>query len=363
MTALIITTILALSISALCSALEAMLYSIPWTALEKMKGSGSKAGAILYHMRSNVEQPISAILTLNTIANTAGASLAGALAAAALGAENVPIFAAVFTVLVLLFGEIIPKTLGVSYPEPIGRLLAWPLMLLTTILRPATWLTGQITKLLTPKESGPEATEDDIKAMARISRQAGVIQGYEETAIGNILALDQKRVYDVMTPRTVVFSLSEDNTVDEAYESPSFWNFSRIPVYADDKEDIVGFVLRRDVAQHRDADNGSVTLSSIMQPIHFVLESITLDKVLAEFLERHQHLFAVLDEYGGLAGVISLEDVIEEMLGREIVDESDVAADLREVARKRRARATAQAREDARENTEGETASSSPSSN
>ena len=352
MTALIITVVLALSISALCSMLEAMLYSIPWTTLEKMRESGSKAGEILHHLRSNVDQPISAILTLNTIANTAGASLAGALAAAALGAENTPIFAAVFTVLVLLFGEIIPKTLGVTYPEPIGRLLAWPLAFLTTVLRPATWLTGQLTKLLTPKESGPEATEDDIKAMARMSLQAGTIQSYEETAISNILALDQRRVHDVMTPRTVVFSLPEDCTVDEAYTSRNFWNFSRIPVYSEDREDIVGFVMRKNIVQHRDSDKGDVKLGDIMQPIHFVMESITLDKVLAEFLERHQHLFAVLDEYGGLAGVISLEDVIEEMLGQEIVDESDVAADLREVARKRRAKATALAREPQEKNSD-----------
>ena len=345
MTALIITVVLALSISALCSTLEAMLYSIPWTTIEKMKESGSRAGLILYQMRSNVEQPISAILTLNTIANTAGASLAGALAASALGSEYMPAFAAVFTVLVLLFGEIIPKTLGVSYPGPLGRVLAWPLKLLTMILRPATWISGQITRLITPADSGPEATEEDIKAMARISRQAGVIQSYEETAIRNILALDQKRVHDVMTPRTVVFSLPEDITIDEAYEDPAFWHFSRIPVYAEDNEDVVGFVLRRDVVLYRDAENGGKTLGEIMQPIHFVLESITLDKVLTEFLERRQHLFAVLDEYGGLAGVISLEDVMEELLGREIVDESDLAADLREEARKRRAAAAAASRE------------------
>ena len=344
MTALIITIVLALSISALCSTMEAMLYSIPWTTLEKMKESGSRSGKILYHMRSNVDQPISAILTLNTIANTAGASLAGALAAAALGPESMPYFAALFTMLVLLFGEIIPKTLGVSYPGALGRILALPLFFMTTVLRPATWLSGQITKLITPKKSGPEATEDDINAMARISRQAGVIQGYEETAIRNILALDQKRVHDVMTPRTVVFSLSENCTVDEAHAIPSFWHFSRIPVYAEDNEDIVGIVLRRDVVLHRDAHEGSMTLGEIMQPVHFVLESLTLDKVLAEFLERHQHLFAVLDEYGGLAGVISLEDVMEEMLGREIVDESDVAADLRAVARNRRAKTAASAR-------------------
>lgn len=344
MTALIFTIVLALSISALCSTMEAMLYSIPWTTLEKMKESGSRSGKILYHMRSNVDQPISAILTLNTIANTAGASLAGALAAGVLGADNMPYFAALFTLLVLLFGEIIPKTLGVSYPGPIGRLLALPLLVMTTLLRPATWLSGQITKLITPKKSGPEATEDDINAMARISRQAGVIQSYEETAIRNILALDQKRVHDVMTPRTVVFSLPETCTVDEAHAIPSFWNFSRIPVYSEDNEDIVGLVLRRDVVLRRDAHKGDMTLGEIMQPVHFVLESLTLDKVLAEFLERHQHLFAVLDEYGGLAGVISLEDVMEELLGREIVDESDVAADLRAVARSRRAKAAASAR-------------------
>ncbi len=346
MTILIITVVLTLSISAICSTLEAMLYSITWTTLEKMKNSGSTAGKLLYHMRSNVDQPISAILTLNTIANTAGASLAGALAASALGQENMPVFAAILTVLILLFGEIIPKTLGVSYPEPVGRLLAWPLMLMTRLLRPVTWLSGQITKLITPKNSGPEATEEDIKAMARISRQAGTIQGYEETAIANILSLDDKRVHDVMTPRTVVFSLPEDTTVDEAYENPSFWHFSRIPVYADDNEDIVGYVLRRDLVRYRDEERGDMPLGKIMRPIHFVMESMTLDKVLSEFLERHQHLFAVLDEYGGLAGVVTLEDLMEELLGREIVDESDVVADMRAVARNRRARAAALAREE-----------------
>ena len=343
MTALIITVVLALSISALCSTLEAMLYSLSWTTLEKMRGAGSRAGEILYNMRSNIEQPISAILTTNTIANTAGASIAGALAASALGDTYTPAFAAFFTVLVLLFGEIIPKILGVSYPAQIGTVLAWPLYVLTFILRPMTWVSGMITRLITPRTSGPEATEDDIKAMARISRQAGTIQGYEETTISNILALDQKHVHDVMTPRTVVFSLPEDCTVEEACNNPSFWHFSRIPVYAENNEDVVGLVLRRDVVMHRDKEHGNMTLSELMRPIHFVLESITLDKVLSEFLERHQHLFAVLDEFGGLAGVISLEDVMEEMLGQEIVDESDMVADMREAARERRARAMAQA--------------------
>ncbi|WP_298067502.1 hemolysin family protein [uncultured Mailhella sp.] len=341
MTALIITVALALSVSALCSMLEAMLYSLSWTALEKMREDGSKTGGLLYTLRANVDQPISAILTTNTIANTAGASIAGALAASTLGDASTPAFAALFTVLVLLFGEIVPKTLGVSYPEQLGRLLAWPLYVLTALLRPMTWLSGMVTRLITPKASGPEATEDDIKAMARISRQAGTIQGYEETTISNVLALDQKHVHDIMTPRTVVFSLPEDYTVEQAFNNPTFWHFSRVPVYAGDNEDVVGLVLRRDVAMQRDTEHGHKTLAEIMRPIHFVLESLTLDKLLTEFLERHQHLFAVLDEFGGLAGVVSLEDVMEEMLGREIVDESDMVTDMREAARERRARAVA----------------------
>lgn len=337
MAALIITVALAVAISAFCSMTEAMLYSVPWTHIEKMRENGSKAGALLYAMRSNVEQPISAVLTLNTVANTAGASVAGALAATALGAENMPLFAAAFTVLILLVGEIVPKTLGVVYSAPLSMALAFPLRCLIIVLRPFTWMSGFVTRLITPPSSGPKATEDDIRVMASLSHRTGGIQAYKETAIRNILALDQKRVHDVMTPRTVVFSMPATLTVEEAYSNKNFWHFSRIPIFEDDNEDVVGLISRRDVALHMGEEHEGATLADIMRPIHFVQESQTLDKVLTEFLEAHQHLFAVLDEYGGLAGVISLEDVLEEMLGREIIDESDVVADMREAARSRRA--------------------------
>lgn len=346
MLALIITVLVSTGISALCSTTEAMLYSVQWTHIEQLRERGSKAGELLFQMRSNIDQPITAVLTLNTVANTAGASIAGALAAAALGDANMPAFAAVFTVIILICGEILPKTLGVAYAAPLSVVLVYFLRILIILLKPVTWAGGLITRLITPQTKGPEATEDDIRILARLSRQSGVIQPYEETAIRNILALDQKRVHDVMTPRTVVFSLPATTTVDEAYNDPNFWHFSRVPVYEDDNEDIVGMVLRREVAQHKDKNNDNPTLGEIMQPIHFVQESQTLDKILSDFLELRQHLFAVLDEYGGLAGVISLEDVLEEMLGREIVDESDVVADMREAARMRRA-ALSRAREQA----------------
>ena len=231
MLALIITVLVSTGISALCSTAEAMLYSVQWTHIEQLRERGSRAGEMLFQMRSNIEQPITAVLTLNTVANTAGASIAGALAAAALGEANMPFFAAAFTVLILICGEILPKTLGVAYAAPLSGILVYYLRALIFVLKPITWAGGMITRLITPKKKGPEATEDDIRILARLSRQSGVIQPYEETAIRNILALDQKRVHDVMTPRTVVFSLPAATTVEEAYNNTNFWHFSRVPVY------------------------------------------------------------------------------------------------------------------------------------
>ena len=204
------------------------------------------------------------------------------------------------------------------------------------ILKPITYCTGLITRLITPKDGAPTATEDDIKILASISRQSGTINDYEEKTISNVLMLDQRRVSDVMTPRTVVFSLPVAMKIFDVYNHEDFWSFSRIPVYASDNEDVVGIVQRREIALAVRDGKKEESLEKIMKPIHFVLESQTLDQVLHKFLDLHQHLFAVLDEYGGLAGVISLEDILEELLGREIVDESDIVDDMRELAQKRK---------------------------
>ena len=341
MLALILTVLAATGISAICSTTEAMLYSVTWTQIEKMKEKRPKAGELLYEMRLNVEKPISAVLTLNTVANTAGATVAGALASSALGSENLLLFSVGFTILILLLGEIIPKTLGVVYSGPMAQLLVYPLRGMIVALTPITFITGFITRLITPKDNAPSATEEDIRIMASLSRKSGTIQAYEEKAIGNILALDRKRVAEVMTPRTVVFSMSMGLTLDEAYKRDDFWHFSRVPVFDSNNEDIVGIIQRREVTMRIREGKGDLPLSELMRPIHYVLESQTLDVVLHKFLDLHQHLFAVLDEYGGLAGVISLEDILEEMLGREIIDESDMETDMREAAKQRREAALA----------------------
>lgn len=335
MLTLTLAVLLALSVSAVCSLTETVLYSVTWAHIEKLRREGRASGDLLYSMRERIDKPIAAVLTLNTIANTAGAAVAGAAFMAVFGSEYMGVFAAVFTVLVLTFGEIIPKTLGVAYANPVSTVIARPLAIAAKILSPIIWLSGLVTKLVTKPGGGPQVSEDDIRAVTSLSRQAGRIQPYEERTIRNILSLDLKRVRDIMTPRTVVFSLAADMSLEEAYKQEGLWHFSRIPVYGEDNEDLVGIVERRTVAR-RMADGGAGTLGDIMRPLHFVLESQTLDKLLQEFLNSRTHLFAVLDEYGGLAGVVSLEDVLEEILGREIMDESDSVADLRELARQRR---------------------------
>ena len=334
---LIAAVALAVFFSFTCSLIEAALYAIPWSTIERLRKDKKKSGELLFKMRSSIDKPIAAILTINTVANTAGATIAGGAFLSVYGEASMGYFALAFTVLILLFGEIIPKTLGVCYATFIARMLAYPLSCCIKILSPLLWLTAKITKLITKDASGtPQISEDDICAAVGLSRKAGQIKEYEEHCVRNVLALDQKHVHEIMTPRTVVFSLSAKMKLEDAYREPLIWQFSRIPVYNNDNEDIVGLVERRMIGRCLSEKKKNMELASIMRPIQFVQESQTLDVVLHRMLNAHVHLFAVLDEYGGLSGVVSLEDVLEEMLGSEIIDESDKVEDMRALALSRR---------------------------
>lgn len=329
------TVFLIVLISALCSMMEAAIYSIPITYIEHLREQGNKKGEKLYYLHNNIDQPITAVLILNTIANTAGAALAGAIASTTLHESTMPFFAAILTLLILAFGEIIPKTLGVAYSKHIAIILLNPLCILIVILKPLIMLSSSLTRLVSPRKR-PTVTEDDIRALTSLSRESGRIKPYEEHVIKNILTLDLKYAHEIMTPRTMVFSLHENLTVSEAYNNPKIWNYSRIPIYGKNNEDITGIIQRYEIGRYMTNGETEKKLLEIMQPAKFVLESQTVDHLLLAFLEERQHLFIVLDEYGGLAGVVSLEDVLETMLGREIVDESDTTPDLRALAKKRR---------------------------
>jgi CBS domain containing-hemolysin-like protein len=333
---LILAFFLAVFVSALCSVAEAALYSISWGAVEKLKDRSKRAGRILEDLRANIEEPISAILTLNTIAHTAGAAIAGAAAVEVFGEGSIFLFSLVFTFVILVFSEIIPKTVGVVYNDKIIPYIVYPLYGLIVVFKPIIKLFNIFVYFIEKNKDKYKATEDDLIAILNLGRRSGIIKPYEETSIQNILNLDKKRVSDIMTPRTVMFTLPVNITVQEAFEKKKIIPHSRIPVYDKDPEDIVGIVLRRDLLSSLASDKHNLTLDKIMKPVQFIPESVTLDRLLVKLLETRTHLFIVLDEYGGVAGLVTLEDVLEEILGKEIIDETDEVIDMRELARERR---------------------------
>ncbi len=339
METLLISVVLVLFISGFCSLSEAVLYSVPWSHIENLRESGKKSGQILYKLRLEVDEPITAILTLNTISHTAGAAVAGAAAVSVFGEQSLIYFSLLFTALILVLSEILPKTVGVLYNRFFSSLLARPLMGMVISLLPIIKALNFFVKFLTKRKRGPETSEEDLIAMVSLTRKSGVLKHFEEESIQNILTLDNKTVREVMTPRTVIFSLPAEKTVSEVWDSRNIWPYSRVPVYdKDDPEDIVGIVYRREVLETLASDQYDKPLSSLMKPVHFILESLTLDRVLVTFLESRLHLAVVLDEYGGVSGLISLEDILEEILGKEIMDETDQVDDMRKLALERRER-------------------------
>lgn len=336
MTTLALAVGFAIVISAGCSLFEAVLYSVPRRSIESAALAGKSAAKIFKKLREDVEKPIAAILSLNTIANTAGAAVAGAAAGEVFGGNWLPYFSAAFTLAILLFSEIIPKTAGVAYSKALVPFVAYPLQGLVWVMRPVAWLTAQVTRLVAPGRTSDPVTAEELRVMARLSFRSGSIKFFQERVIENILSLQNKTVKDVMTPRTVIFSLSEHMTLKEASRATERWEHSRFPVYDRDQEDVVGVVLTRDLFISLSEGKGENRLSELSRPVNFVVETARLNQVLIEFLEKRQHLFVVIDEYGGLSGLVTLEDILEEILGREIVDESDQVTDKRELARMRR---------------------------
>lgn len=337
LTILICTVSLAIVVSAMCSLLEASLYSLRLSHIEVMAKTRPRTARILKALKTNIDEPITAILTLNTIANTIGAAIAGAAAAAVFGRSNLIWFSIAFTFAILIISEILPKTAGVVYARRLGPYIALPLRWMIFTLRPFIWLCRIVTRLIPHTGTTIGISAEELQAIAIISRKTGAIEAEQEQVITNILRLGEKTVRQVMTPRTVTFSLEAAMTIEEAAAFRDQWKIhSRAPVYSEEADNVVGIVLGREVYMAMADSRRKMKLSQIMHLAHFVPETAPLNRVLLDFFERHQHLFIVVDEYGSVTGVISLEDIIEEIVGREIIDESDTARDMRELARIRK---------------------------
>ena len=315
----IIAVTVALVTSGLCSLCEAALLSLSPAEVELL---------------ADIDRPITAILTLNTLANTLGASVAGGAAAALFGRVGLVVFSILFTLTVLLFTEILPKTLGVGYARQVGPWMAGPLKAVIVALGPLVALARMMTRLAPKGHSGSSFSAEELKTIASMSRKSGAIQADQEAVIAGILQLGRTTARDIMTPRTVTFTMPAGITVGEATKMEEQWRrHSRVPVYEEEPDNVVGLVLSQDVLLAAAEQRPETTLKSLMRPVHFVPESAPADRIFLDFFEKHQHLFVVVDEYGSVTGVVSMEDILEEIIGREIVDESDNVRNMRELAR------------------------------
>ena len=336
MFALLIVVGLVVLISGACSLVEAVLYSVPLSKIDSLEQAGRPSGPLLRTLRTQVDRPIAAILSLNTIANTGGAALAGAIASSVLGSVWIGYFSAAFTLIILLISEIIPKTAGVIYASHLAGPIARPLTTLVRVCTPIIWISRLITRLVAARHDVDRVSDEDLLLMVRRGLRTGDLQQHEADVISNVLALEVKTAAQIMTPRTVLFSLKSSIPLTEAAAESQLLQHSRVPIYEDNPDDIIGIVYRRDILQTVAKDQFETSLDELMHPAHFVVETTKLDQLLRTFLGQRQHLVVVTDEFGSVTGIVTLEDVLEEILGREIVDEFDQIADLRAFARQQR---------------------------
>lgn len=326
---------LALVVSFLCSILESVLLATPAPYLMVEKDRGQAWAGRLLDMKTNVDRPLSAILSLNTVAHTIGAAGVGAQAVAVFGEEAFGIVSAVLTLLILVVTEIIPKTMGARYWRTFARPTAPTLSMLMTITYPLVQLSSVITRSIAAPPHGSSTSREEIAALAQQGAEEGVFSEKEHGILRNILRLKDVRVKDMMTPRVVVSTAPAELTLAAFGANKKDFPFSRIPVYTDQRENITGYVLRQDLFERLANDEHTLTLGDIQRDIISVPNSMDLFALWERLLASREHLAIVVDEYGGLDGVVTMEDIIETLLGLEIVDEKDAITDMQRYARER----------------------------
>ncbi|HOG11573.1 MAG TPA: hemolysin family protein [Smithellaceae bacterium] len=333
---LIAYVLLALLFSFLCSIAEAVLLSITPSYIEEQKEKNPKRAAHLKRLKQdNVDRSLAAILTLNTIAHTVGAIGAGAKATVVFGSAWFGVFSAVMTLMILFLSEIVPKTIGAIYwPKLVGPTVIFVRTLIVTLF-PIVWISERMTKFISHGKNLHIFSRDEFVAMARIGEQSGHIDDNEARIIKNLFRLGSINVTDIMTPRIVITALSDDKSVADASEYIAKIPFSRIPIYEKDIDNITGFVLRDDVLLRDNQERGNELLKTLRREILIVPESVVLTGLLENFLKGRQHIAIVVDEYGGTMGLVTLEDLVETLMGLEIVDEMDTVVDMRVLARKK----------------------------
>ena len=331
---LIFYLILALAISFLCSIMEAVILSATLTFIEEKKNDVNKTAKLLLKQKQNIDRPLSAILSINTVAHTVGAAGVGAQAVAIFGEAYFGIISAILTLLILFFSEIIPKTLGANYWRTFAMPSARIIQIMIWISYPLVWISELLAKLIS-KKSVSTVSRQEVATMAKIGKNEGVLEESESTIISNLLRLRKIKVKDIMTPRTVVVLASEDMMLEEFFKQPAFLNFSRIPIYKGEMENIMGYILKYDALEQLAKDEFKTKLKDLKRPVLMTSENESVPVLFSELLQKKEHLSVVIDEFGDVAGIVTMEDIIETIIGVEIIDETDSDIDMQQLAKEK----------------------------
>lgn len=335
MTLLLFYLFLAIGISFLCSIAEAVLLTVSIPFVKTKEREGSKTAKRLKKMKTEIDRPLSAILSLNTIAHTVGAAGVGAQAAVVFGNAYFAVISAVLTILILVFSEILPKTIGAIY----WRELAFPstklISFMIIVTYPLVILSEFITKIISKNKITHTVSREEISALTHIGTEEGIFDKQEGEIIHNLMRLKSIKIKDVMTPRTVVLAASEEMTLHEFFTKKEYLVYSRIPIYAHQKDHVTGYILKYDVLEKLALDEHTLKLKDIKRPIIVCYENFSLPKLFELLLTKKEHISLIVDEYGGMEGIATMEDIIETLLGLEITDEKDDQTDLQALAREK----------------------------
>jgi len=339
MTLLIIFFALSIVFSFLCSIWEAVLLSITPSYTSRMQQEGTRVGELLGKFKEDIDRPLSAILTLNTIAHTVGAIGVGAQAGEVFGSGSFyglsyeSIIAGLMTLAILILSEIIPKTIGANMWQSLAPFTVKSINFLLIILMPFVWLSQQITKRLKREKDKSVFSRADFQAMALVGEESGEIMKSESMIISNLMRLKDQTVHDIMTPRTVLRTASETMTVRAFYDKYDPIQFSRIPIHKGQKDVFTGMVLKDDLLRELAEDRDDTPLSSISREVESVLRTMSLQGLFDKLIGEKLHMALVHDAYGSLVGIVTLEDLLETILGLEITDEFDSIEDLQVLAK------------------------------
>lgn len=324
-----------MAISFLCSILEATLMSTPISYITLREDEGYKPASLMKRYKMDSSRPIAAILSLNTIANTIGAAGVGRQATLVFGSEWFGLVSAIVTVLILVFSEIIPKTIGTSHWKGLMGFAAKSIRILIVCLYPIVVCVEGLQKLITPKDSDTSVSREEVGAMADVAEESGELDEDENEIIQNLINIDDLTAGEAMTPRVVAAIAPESMTIKSFYKDRRYLHHSRIPVYADNDEYITGYILRVEALQLMAEDKYDTRLGDIKRDVDCFPEDTPLDQIWDTMLEKKEQIAVIINEYGSFQGILTMEDVIETILGDEIVDERDAVVDMQQLAREK----------------------------